>query len=247
MTIPVNLIYSFAFIPLPDCWLDGMLATLLGTILFFAPQAPDIAHLRTAPEAAQPIIERLKADARGQPLALLLQAQIQLEQFHFEQAVALLEEAGRAQADLPRLQGMRGLAYFKLGRTAEAIACFEHELQRAPQDFPVLYYLAAAHEKQNDLPAARRHIEAALAQQTQSAEALTLYSQVLSKQNQFAPALAALERVFAAQPDAANDAEKRYLRARLYQRLGRKQDAARELAAVQRLKDAARQQEKAKP
>ena len=50
-----------------------------------------------------------------------------------------------------------------------------------------------------------------------------------------------LEQAIARQPD---DSEARYLLARSYQKLGRKQDAAREFAAVERLKTQAREREK---
>jgi len=67
----------------------------------------------------------------------------------------------------------------------------------------------------------------------QSPEANALLGKILLKQGKSAEALAPLETAIAKD---SSDPDKRYLLARVYQTLGRRQDAAREFAEVQRLK-----------
>ncbi len=89
-------------------------------------------------------------------------------------------------------------------------------------------------EAEGDLTAARKNLEAAIKLAPQSTEANAMLSKILSKQGNGADALGALEKAVAADP---TDPVKRYQLARLYRQLGRKADADREFAEVQRLKD----------
>ncbi|MDQ3255005.1 MAG: tetratricopeptide repeat protein, partial [Acidobacteriota bacterium] len=67
----------------------------------------------------------------------------------------------------------------------------------------------------------------------QSPEANALLGKILVKQGKSAEALQPLESAVRQDP---TDPDKRYLLARVYQTLGRRQDATREFAEVQRLK-----------
>jgi tetratricopeptide (TPR) repeat protein len=199
-----------------------------------------IAYLQLNNPEFDAVISRLESNAQGKPLALVLRGQRLLEGFDFSGAASALEDAARMNAELPRLQGMLGLAYFKLGRGQEAIACFESELKRSPNDFLTLYYLAQSLEKQGEHSEAHRRIHAALREEPQSAEALALLSQILFKLNQPASALEAIDKALAIDRQADDDSiERRYLRARILQRLGRKVEAAREIAAIQKAKNQA--------
>jgi len=201
-----------------------------------------LAYLRLRRGDAGDVAKRLAAREDGVALSHLLQGQAQLEEFGFEKAATELEAAAKLSTELPRLQFLLGLAYFKLGRFQEARERLERELNRAPDDFLTLYYLASLLEKQNDLDAARLRIEAALKQQPQSSEALALAGSVFFKQGRTAESVHVLEQATRARPD---NVEARYLLARGYQKLGRKQDAAREMDEVKKLRDAEREKEKA--
>jgi tetratricopeptide (TPR) repeat protein len=200
-----------------------------------------LAYLRLRRGDVADVAKRLAAREDGVALARLLQGQARLEEFAFEKAVTELEAAAKISADLPRIHFLLGLAYFKLGRLQEARERLERELNRTPDDFLTLYYLASLLEKQNELDSAGRRIEAALAQQPQSVEALTLAGSVFFKQGRTAEAVRALEQATRGQPD---NSEARYLLARSYQKLGRKQEAAREFKEVERLKARANEREK---
>jgi tetratricopeptide (TPR) repeat protein len=198
------------------------------------------AYLRLRRADVSPVIQRLKTLPGGEPLALTLEGQAHLERFEFELAAASLEAASRLAPDLPRLSGLLGLSYLKLGRRAEAVACFERELSRAPEDFAALYYLASLHEAMGDLGAARRRVESALKAEPRSAAAHALRGKILLRQGRAAEALKAAEAALAEEPE---NADHRFLRARIYQRLNRPDDAAREFAEVERLKARQRRHE----
>jgi tetratricopeptide (TPR) repeat protein len=200
-----------------------------------------LAYLRLNRSEVKTIVSRLAATSSGKPLGRLLRGQLLLSNLEFKQAASELEEAARFNPELPRLQYSLGLSYLKLGRSQEAIACFERELRQSTQDFSTLYYLAYSHELSGKLDLARGRIEEALNLEPQSPEANALLGKVLFKQGKAAEAVAPLESAVAKDPA---DSEKRYLLARVYQQLGRRQDAAREFAEVQRLKNQAIEQEK---
>lgn len=210
------------------------------TVLYYL----GLAYLRLQRAERDEVIQRLARSGEGKPLAKMLQGQLDLEHFEFDVAAHRLEEAAALNPDLPRLQGLLALAYLKLGRTKEAIVCFERELSRAPDDFFVLYYLGYAQDKLGNLNVAKSRVEAALRVKPESAEANALYGKILFRQGQAKAALAPIEKVVKQRP---LDSETRYLRARIYQRLGRAEDAKREFAEVDRLKSQERNGENAKP
>jgi tetratricopeptide (TPR) repeat protein len=201
------------------------------------------AYLRLRRPELGSVVQRLAALSGGAALAHLLQGQAHLDALELEKALVELEAAQKDSAELPRLQAMLGLAYFKLGRSEVARACFERELSRTPNDFLSLYYLALLLEKQGDLSGAWRQAEAALKQAPESVEALTLLGGILVKQGKSAEALPLLEQAVARQPLST---ETRYILGRTYQKLGRKQEAAREFAEVERQKAQEREREAAR-
>src|SRR5262249_48222855 len=141
-----------------------------------------LAYLRLRRGDVGDVAKRLAAREDGVALSRLLQGQAHLEELAFEKAATELEAAVKISSDIARIHFLLGLAYFKLGRLPEARELFERELKRDSDDFLTLYYLASLLEKQNDLNSAGRSIEAALAQQPQSVEALTLAGSVFFKQ-----------------------------------------------------------------
>jgi Flp pilus assembly protein TadD len=90
-----------------------------------------------------------------------------------------------------------------------------------------------AREAEGDLSAAQQHVTTALKLDPQSAGAQGLLGKILFKQGKAAEAVKLVESGVQGRP---TDQELRYLLARIYQQLGRKEDAAREFAEVQKLK-----------
>jgi tetratricopeptide (TPR) repeat protein len=192
-----------------------------------------LAYLRLGKPGFRATLERLASFPAGRPALHLLQGQAFLRDLEFDKALEELQAAAKLNPDLPRLHFSLGLAHLKLGHNKEAVAAFEQEVKRNPQDFLTIYYLADALERDGDLEAARQQVEAALKLDLQSPEANGLLGKILFKQGKTAEAVRPLE--FASAKKSA-DHELRYTLARVYQQLGRREDAAREFAEVQRLK-----------
>jgi tetratricopeptide (TPR) repeat protein len=193
-----------------------------------------LVYLRLKRPEVKTMIERLAANSAGEPFAHLLKGQNYLADSDFRHAVESLESAAKLSDDLPRLHFSLGVAYLRAGRNQEAIRAFERELKRMPRDYWTLYYLAFLHDAEGQLDAARERAQLALALQPRSADAGALLGKVLLKQGKAAEAVPPLETAVAQNP---NDANLRFQLARAYQQSGRRQDAAREFAEAQRLKD----------
>jgi tetratricopeptide (TPR) repeat protein len=193
-----------------------------------------LAYLRLKRPEVKTMIERLAATSSGEPFAHLLKGQNYLADSDFQHAVESLEAAAKFSDDLPRLHFSLGVAYLRAGRNQESLRAFENELKRMPRDYWTLYYLAFLHDAEGQLDAARERAQLALAIQPRSAEAGALLGKVLLKQGKAAEAVAPLETAVGQNP---NDANLRFQLGRAYQQSGRRQDAAREFAEAQRLKD----------
>jgi tetratricopeptide (TPR) repeat protein len=192
-----------------------------------------LAYLHLRKPGFRKILERLAALRAGRPALHLLQGLAFLRDQEYERALEELKAAAELNTNLPRVYFSIGLAQFKLGHNKEAIEALEKELGLSSQDFTTLYYLAAALERDDNLVGARQRLDAAMKLDPQSAEANGLLGKVLFKQGKASEAVKPLEIAVARMP---NDHEHRYVLARVYQQLGRREDAAREFAEVQRLK-----------
>jgi tetratricopeptide (TPR) repeat protein len=193
-----------------------------------------LSYLRLKRPEVKTMIDRLATTANGEPFAHLLRGQNYLADSDFQHAVESLEAAAKLSDDLPRLHFSLGVAYLRAGRNQEAIRAFERELLRLPRDYWTLYYLAFLHDAEGQLDAARERARLALALQPGSADAGALLGKVLLKQGKAAEAVPLLETAVGQNP---NDANLRFQLGRAYQQSGRRQDAAREFAEAQRLKD----------
>lgn len=193
-----------------------------------------LAYLRLQRPAVKTMIERLAATAAGLPFSHLLKGQNYLADSDYQHASEALEAAAKLSTELPRLYFSLGVAYLRTGRNAEAIRAFERELQRLSRDYWTLYYLAFLHEAEGRLDAARERLQQVLALQPRSADANALLGKVLLKQGKAKEAVPPLETAVAQNPQ---DANLRFQLGRAYQQSGRGQDAAREFAEAQRLKD----------
>lgn len=181
----------------------------------------------------QMMVERLAAFPAGQPASHLLRGQSLIASRDYERAIPELEIAVKLDGNLPRLQYSLGLCYQQLGRNKEALAAFQTELSRSPDDFLTLYYVAFLNEAQGNLEVAERHLSAAMKVVPDSPDANALLGKILFKRGKATEAVAPLEFSIGKNP---TDPDRRYLLARIYQQLGRREDAAREFAEVQRLK-----------
>jgi tetratricopeptide (TPR) repeat protein len=192
-----------------------------------------LAYMRLGKAGFRATLERLASFPAGLPALRLLQGQAFLRDQEYEQALEELQAAAKLEPNLPRLHYSLGVAYIKLGRNKDALAAFEAERKHQPRDFSTLYYVAYLQEAEGKIEEAKLTLAEALTLQSQSTEANSLLSKILSKQGKEADALGPLEQAVAKDP---TDPVKRYQLARLYRQLGRAADANREFAEVQRLK-----------
>ncbi len=181
--------------------------------------------------------------SRGCPRSTYCRARHFCENLEFEQALEELKEAEKLNPDLPRLYYALGLAHQRLGHNKEAIAAFENEIRRSPRDASTLYFLALVLEADGNLTAAGQRVNESLKIDPQSPETNGLLGKILFKQGKAAEGLKPLETAVIKKPE---DPELRYLLARIYQQLGRPEDAAREFAEVQKLKAKMLQEDRAR-
>ncbi|MCI0662579.1 MAG: tetratricopeptide repeat protein [Acidobacteria bacterium] len=193
-----------------------------------------IAYLRLDRPEIRTIVERLAKIPQGPPFSHLLRGQDHLANNNVESAIEALEAAAKLSTTLPRLHFSLGTAYLRAGRNTEALREFETQLTDMPGDFWTTYYLAFILEAEGKLDPAREKLDFALKHEPRSLECNSLLGKILLKQGKPEAAVGPLEIAVAQNPDDSNT---RFQLARAYQQSGRRQDAAREFAEVQRLKD----------
>ncbi|MFZ4984296.1 MAG: tetratricopeptide repeat protein [Blastocatellia bacterium] len=197
-----------------------------------------LGYLRLGRAGFRAILERLAALPAGRPVLHLLQGQAFLRDQNYETALEELRSAARLSADLPRLHFSLGVAHSLLGQNKEAIAALEIAVTRYPRDTTALYYLADAQAKDGNFGQARRRVEESLRLDPKSPEATGLLGKILLREGKAAEAVKLLESAVRAPGKTSTDHDLHYNLARAYQQLGRREDATRQFAEVQRLKAA---------
>ncbi len=164
----------------------------------------------------------------------LLLGQVLIENGQLDEAKKALERAAELNPHLPTVHLNLGAAYWRQQDTEAALAQWRQELRRHPESFQANYTLGAALAV--SLPAdpeePSRLLRKAVALQPGSAMALYQLAKLLWRQSKGQEAISLLERSIRADP---NYRESHYLLGSIYQGLGRKEEAAREFAAVKRL------------
>ena len=195
-----------------------------------------LAYLRLGRAGFRATLERLAALPAGRAALHLLQGQAFLRDQNYDLALEELQAAERLNPDLPRLHFSLGVAHSLLGHNQEAIAALGIAVNRYPLDTAAQYYLADAYAKDGKFPEARRGAEAVLKLDPKSPEATGLLGRILFREGRAAEAVGLLEYAITASEKNRNDHDLHYNLARAYQQLGRRDDAARQFAEVQRLK-----------
>ena len=195
-----------------------------------------LAYLRLGRAGFRATLERLAALPAGRAALHLLQGQAFLRDQNYDLALEELQAAERLNPDLPRLHFSLGVTHSLLGHNQEAIAALGIAVNRYPQDTAAQYYLADAYAKDGKFPEARRGAEAVLKLDPKSPEATGLLGRILFREGRAAEAVGLLEYAITASEKNRNDHDLHYNLARAYQQLGRRDDAARQFAEVQRLK-----------
>jgi tetratricopeptide (TPR) repeat protein len=116
----------------------------------------DFKLVRAAPAGAGDFAEGVKAFNAG----------------NFAAAATSFEAAVQKQPDLPELHVNLALAYYRLSRTADAVAQLEKAAALAPNDPHVLFQLGSAYVELKDLPKATAALEQGLAKATDPTDPL---------------------------------------------------------------------------
>ncbi|MGA1368957.1 MAG: tetratricopeptide repeat protein [Blastocatellia bacterium] len=194
-----------------------------------------LAHLCLGRAGFRAVLERLASFPGGKAALHYLQGQAFFRDRQFEQALEELRLAVQGDPALPRLSFTLGLTCLQLGKPREAIPPLTEAVEREPGNLAALYHLADACQREGREEEALSRLDQALRLDPGAAEVEGLKGRILQRLGRTAEALGPLERAAHRRPD---DPELRYALARLYQQLGRRTEAAREFAAVQRLKAA---------
>lgn len=163
----------------------------------------------------------------------LLLGQVLIESGQLDQAKKALQRAAELNPNLPTVHLNLGAAYWRQQDTDTAIVEWRKELTAHPASFQANYTLGAALAMS---PAQDREASRLLRQavKLKPGSPLALYqlAKLIWRQSKGQEAISLLERSTRADP---NYREAHYLLASIYQSLGRKEEAAREFAAVKRI------------
>lgn len=149
-------------------------------------------------------------------------------------AAALLafERAGRLNATLPGLRVYRGVALWQQRKTDEAMYEWRAALAANPSDGQPAYLLGAALAMSSRSAEAEPLLRRAIELKPRHAPSLYQLAKLIWSQSKSKEAAAFLERAISIHP---NYREAHYLLGTIYRASGRREDAAREFAIVQKI------------
>lgn len=181
----------------------------------------------------EPLFERDSAEVK------LLLGHALSESGRLEEAKTALERAAQLNPNLPMVRLYLGAVYWRQQETETAIVEWRKELSLQPESFQANYTLGAALaaseqtlETSKRIEEASRLLRKAVVLKPSSALALYQLGKLIWRQSKGPEAVSLLERSTRADPTYR---EAHYLLASIYQSLGRKEDAAREFAAVRQI------------
>jgi tetratricopeptide (TPR) repeat protein len=127
---------------------------------------------------------------------------------NFAAAASSFEAAVQKQPELPELRVNLALAYYRLSRTADAVAQLERAASLAPNDPHVQFQLGSAYVELKDLPKATSALEQGLARATDTKDPLVFDAHITLGAVYFASntpekAQQQYEQALALRPDAA--------------------------------------------
>ncbi|MBI5083748.1 MAG: tetratricopeptide repeat protein [Acidobacteria bacterium] len=175
---------------------------------------------------------RLVAQNGNSAEAWLLAGQTALQLNDFETARDHAAAAARLNPSLPGLATLQGTVLQYLGDNQSSIEAFRKALGANPKDFDAQLGLGAVLHTERDLPAARRHLEAALKLNAASNLARYQMARLERTEGKLQEAVSNLEKVVQADPGWP---QPHIELSALYFRLNRKEDGEKERAIFDRL------------
>jgi tetratricopeptide (TPR) repeat protein len=182
--------------------------------------------------AAEKLLLPLMAEGNS-PELLLAMGQALLVEERFDEALETLLRARALRPQLPTLGLHIGAVYWRKKDVTKALAEWRGELQTAPESAQALFTLGAAlAQSGGDRAEAEQLLRSAVRRKPQHARANFQLAKLIWQKSRNPEAIACLENAISADPKYR---EAHYLLATVYQALGRKEEAARQFAAVKRL------------
>ncbi len=198
-------------------------------------QLGDIYMQRGDPAKALEVLTRgLALDVDRAPfLVKLAEAHLELKQF--DDAERALTEAIQLRADVPRGQYNLALVLEQRGRGAEARAAYEAEVAKNPKNYGAQFNLAKLLTKDGRLGDATARFRAAVDARPEFAEGYLYLAKALLDGGDLPGAQKAAQDGLARKPQPSIAPLGHYVLADVFSRLGRENEAARQVALAKRL------------
>lgn len=151
----------------------------------------------------------------------------------YHEALRAFQDAESADPDLPGIHADMGTAYAGLAQPDKATAEYEKELAKYPDDFTATYFLGRLERLQNDIPAAKKHLEKANQLRPGDPSVAYEYAAMALQDKDFPKAEKLLESIVRKYPGYV---DAHVLLAEVYFRLHRTEDGKREKALIDAMK-----------
>ena len=185
-------------------------------------------------KAADVLSQGLSLDIDRPPFLVKLgEAYLGLDRY--DDAEKVLKEAASLRPDVPRVQYNLALIAEHRGDGAAARAAYEAEAAKNPRNYGALFNLGKMLQKQGQLPAAIERYRGAIKAQPEFAEGYLYLGKALLDAGDLAGAEAAAKDGLAKKPQRAIAPLGHYVLADVYNRQGRENEAARQVALAQAL------------
>jgi choline-sulfatase len=198
-------------------------------------QLGDIYMQRGEPAKALDVLQRgLTLDVDRAPFLVKL-AEAHLELQRFDQAETALNEALKLRPDVPRGQYNLALILEQRGRGDQARAAYEAEAAKNPKNYGAQFNLAKLLLKEGKLPDATARFRAAVEARPEFAEGYLYLAKALLDGGDLRGAEQAAQAGLSRKPQASIAPLGHYVLADVYSRMGRENEAARQVALARRL------------
>ncbi|MFN7993551.1 MAG: tetratricopeptide repeat protein [Bryobacteraceae bacterium] len=191
-------------------------------------------------EKALPAFERLQSLDADSPWVRILRGQAEDGLGNHQKAIDEFEFARRQSPNDATVRFSLGFMYWKVRRLSEAESELQQALKLDPEFEEAKYYLADTYLLEQNPAAALPLVKAFLKARPKDARALADQGKALEGLDRDREAVSAYESCLRIDPDRADT---HYRLARVYKRLGRDPEYARELAAAKRLQQKKREEQ----
>jgi Tfp pilus assembly protein PilF len=184
-------------------------------------------------QAAHDVAQRWYTLRPNESASALTFAVVLIEGNHWGEARPLLEKVLAATPDDKGAQLAMGVVQYNAGNIGASKKFLTSSLGGGADDANAHYFLGLIAKQEGDVPGAVRQMEESVAIQAVNPRALGQLGQLYLQQNDLPKARAALEKAIEQAPD---EPQNHYELARVYNKLGLKQQADEQLALFQKLR-----------